>query len=73
MTIEARKHYLVQQLMKIEEESVIKQLETIIQNAQSDEIETFDLRDYLLYGPVMDDEEYANYLEVRNWMNEWRA
>jgi len=73
MTIEARKLFIIQRLMQIEEEAVIQQLETIIQNAESGEMETFDLRDFLLNGPVMDDEEYANYLEVRNWMNEWRA
>lgn len=41
---------------------------TIIEEKSND-----DFLKFLLSGPVMDDEQYKNYLEARNHFNKWRT
>ncbi len=40
----------------------------IKEKAKADKVQ---LRQFLLNGPVMTDEEYENYQQARKWMNQW--
>lgn len=76
MTIEAKKLQLIRQLMEVNDEAVLDKMKAVIGEAHSAPVASASneaLRALLLAGPVMSDEEYEDYLEIRNWMNEWRA
>jgi hypothetical protein len=41
--------------------------------AEKAKLEKDQLKQLLLNGPVMTDEEYENYQHIRKWMNQWRT
>jgi hypothetical protein len=62
---------LIKQLPKTQ----ILQLKTDIETAiiEQEKTETTDFQKLLLQGPVMSDEQYAEYLESRKYINKWRV
>jgi hypothetical protein len=47
--------------------------ELSLPKTKTEEKSNDDFLDFLLNGPVMNDEQYKNYLEARNHFNKWRA